>query len=407
MGMTERFPWLDEPPLADLLDCLDEAGEEARVVGGAVRNALLGEPVTEWDIATTALPAEVARRARAKGWKVVPTGIEHGTVTVVASGNPFEVTTLRQDIETDGRHAVVRFGRDFAADAFRRDFTINALSVGRDGQLHDYADGLADLRARRVRFIGDPDERIAEDYLRILRLFRFHARYGEGPIDPTSFGAAIRLRGGLARLSRERIRSEILKLLAAPRAPAVIAEIDSAGFLLWVLGGVARPATLARLVVIEADEGLGCEPVRRLGALGLFVREDAARIAERLRLSRAESSRLRAMAVAGESRRAPPTPPQARAALYAMGREGFRDAALLAWAGSGDPAWSATLGFARSWPIPVRPFGGRQLEALGLSPGPHLGRVLAFAERLWIEADFPEGEEILAELLRQALAAEG
>jgi poly(A) polymerase len=404
MGMTDRFPWLDAAPLAGLLECLDQGGEEARVVGGAVRNTLLGEPVSEWDVATTALPGEVARRARTKGWKIVPTGIEHGTVTVIASGHPFEVTTLRQDVETDGRHAVVRFGRDFEADAFRRDFTINALSVGRDGQLHDYAGGLADLRARRVKFIGNPDQRIAEDYLRILRLFRFHARYGEGPIDPPSLGAAIRSRGGLARLSRERIRAELLKLLAAPGAPSVVAEIDGAGFLLEVLGGVARPATLARLVEIEADRGLGCEPMRRLGALGLFVREDAARIAERLRLSRAESSRLKAMAIAGESLRAPLTPRRARAALYTLGREGFFDAVLLGWARLGDPAWSAALDLAQSWPIPVRPFSGRQLEAIGLSSGPHLGRVLAQAEQRWVEADFPDSEAALEEILRQALA---
>jgi poly(A) polymerase len=407
MGMTERFPWLDEAPLAGLLECLDQGGEEARVVGGAVRNALLGEPVGEWDVATTALPDEVARRARAKGWKIIPTGIEHGTVTVIAAGRPFEVTTLRQDVETDGRHAVVHFGRDFEADAFRRDFTINALSVGRDGQLHDYAGGLADLRARRVRFIGDPDQRIAEDYLRILRLFRFHARYGEGPIDPSSLGAAIRSRGGLARLSRERIRAELLKLLAAPGAPAVVAEIDGAGFLLEVLGGVATPATLARLVEIEADRGLGSEPMRRLGALGLFVREDAARIAERLRLSRAESTRLKGMAIAGEGLRAPPAPRRARAALYTLGREGFLDAALLGWARSGDPAWSAALDLATSWPIPVRPFSGRQLEAIGLLSGPHLGRVLAKAEQRWVEADFPDSEAALEEILRQALAAGG
>jgi poly(A) polymerase len=407
MGMTERFPWLDEAPLAGLLECLDQGGEEARVVGGAVRNALLGEPVGEWDVATTALPDEVARRARAKGWKIIPTGIEHGTVTVIAAGRPFEVTTLRQDVETDGRHAVVHFGRDFEADAFRRDFTINALSVGRDGQLHDYAGGLADLRARRVRFIGDPDQRIAEDYLRILRLFRFHARYGEGPIDPSSLGAAIRSRGGLARLSRERIRAELLKLLAAPGAPAVVAEIDGAGFLLEVLGGVATPATLARLVEIEADRGLGSEPMRRLGALGLFVREDAARIAERLRLSRAESTRLKGMAIAGEGLRAPPAPRRARAALYTLGREGFLDAALLGWARSGDPAWSAALDLATSWPIPVRPFSGRQLEAIGLLSGPHLGRVLAKAEQRWVEADFPDSEAALEEILRQAIAAGG
>ena len=323
LGMTTAFPWLGAPPLADLLERLDQGDEEARVVGGAVRNTLLGEPVSEWDIATTALPDEVSRRARACGWKVVPTGLEHGTVTVVVSGVPFEVTTLRQDVATDGRHAVVRFGRDFKADAFRRDFTINALSVGRDGRLHDYAGGLADLRARRVRFIGDPDQRIAEDYLRILRLFRFHARYGQGAVDTAGMEAAIRARGGLSRLSRERIRAEVLKLVAAPGAPAVTAEIDGAGFLLAVLGGVARPSTLARLAAMEAQCGIPADAVRRLGVLAMFVREDATRIAERLRLSRAEAGRLAAMAAAGERLRHPPTPQATRAALYAMGRDGF------------------------------------------------------------------------------------
>jgi poly(A) polymerase len=170
---------------------------------------------------------------------------------------------------------------------------------------------------------------------------------------------------------------------------------------------VATPATLARLVEIEADRGLGSEPMRRLGALGLFVREDAARIAERLRLSRAESTRLKGMAIAGEGLRAPPAPRRARAALYTLGREGFLDAALLGWARSGDPAWSAALDLATSWPIPVRPFSGRQLEAIGLPSGPHLGRVLAKAEQRWVEADFPDSEAALEEILRQALAAGG
>ena len=168
-------PWLRAPPLSDVLRVLDRAGEEARVVGGAVRNALLGEPLGDIDIATTALPDEVIRRAEAAGFKAVPTGIEHGTVTVVAAGRPFEVTTLREDVETFGRHAKVAFGRDWKRDAERRDFTLNALSAARDGTIHDYVGGLADIAVRRVRFIGDPASRIAEDYLRILRFFRFHA----------------------------------------------------------------------------------------------------------------------------------------------------------------------------------------------------------------------------------------
>src|SRR3954452_4100597 len=175
--------WLREAPLRDLLAVLDGGGEEARVVGGAVRNAILAEPIAEIDVATTALPTEVVRRAQAAGFKAVPTGIEHGTVTVVVHGQPFEVTTLREDVETFGRHAKVAFGRDWKRDAERRDFTMNALSAARDGAVCDYVGGLADVAARRVRFIGDAAARIAEDYLRILRFFRFHAAYGEGAPD--------------------------------------------------------------------------------------------------------------------------------------------------------------------------------------------------------------------------------
>ncbi len=187
--------WLTQGPLARLLAVLDRDGEEARAVGGAVRNALIGEPIAEIDVATTALPDEVQRRVTAAGFKPVPTGIEHGTITVVIDRHPFEVTTLRQDVETYGRHAKVAFGRDWKTDAERRDFTINALSAARDGTVYDYVGGLADLEARRVRFIGDPEKRIAEDYLRILRFFRFHAAYGARPsrcrkgLPPASPGA--------------------------------------------------------------------------------------------------------------------------------------------------------------------------------------------------------------------------
>ena len=210
--------WLREARLSHLLAVLDGAGEESRVVGGAVRNALLAEPIGEIDVATTALPAEVIRRAQAAGFKAVPTGIEHGTITVVVHGQPFEVTTLREDVETFGRHAKVAFGRDWKRDAERRDFTMNALSAARDGAVYDYVGGLADVAARRVRFIGDAAARIAEDYLRILRFFRFHAAYGEGQPDAAALHACIEARQGLQSLSRERVRMELLKLLVARRA---------------------------------------------------------------------------------------------------------------------------------------------------------------------------------------------
>ena len=192
---------------------LDRDGEEARVVGGAVRNALLGLGADEIDVATTAVPEEVVRRVQAAGFKAVPTGIEHGTVTVVADKIPFEVTTLRQDVETYGRHAKVAFGRDWKADAERRDFTINAFSARADGTVYDYVGGLADLKARRVRFIGDPQQRIEEDYLRILRFFRFHAAYGTSDHpDREGLEACIAGRDGLDHLSRERVRMELMKL---------------------------------------------------------------------------------------------------------------------------------------------------------------------------------------------------
>src|SRR5215813_8539851 len=240
-GRTERklsdVAWLTSGGLPQLLAVLDRDGEEARAVGGAVRNALLGVPVLEVDVATTAVPQEVVRRVTAAGFKAVPTGIEHGTVTVVVDKHPFEVTTLRKDVETYGRRAKVEFGRDWIADAERRDFTINALSATRDGSIYDYTGGLEDLDQRRVRFIGDPGKRIAEDYLRILRFFRFHAAYGtsEHP-DAEGLAACIAGREGLDQLSRERVRMEMLKLVVAPHAvPTLIAMADSA-LLLRVLG---------------------------------------------------------------------------------------------------------------------------------------------------------------------------
>src|ERR1700704_6920338 len=235
--VLDNAPWLKSGPAARVLQLLNRNGEQARVVGGAVRNALLQIPPGDIDIATTALPDEVIRRARAAGIKSVPTGIEHGTVTLVVDGHPFEVTTLREDTETFGRKAKVAFGRDWVRDAERRDFTINGLSVDADGVVHDYVGGLADIAARRVRFIGDAGERIAEDYLRILRFFRIHAVYGVGEPDRAGYLACIGGRAGLADLSAESIRMEMLKLLVAEGALVAVTAMADAGLLLTLVGG--------------------------------------------------------------------------------------------------------------------------------------------------------------------------
>ena len=258
-------PWLNAGPAARVLQLLNGQAEEARVVGGAVRNALLNIPIGDIDIATTALPDEVIRRARAAGIKSVPTGIEHGTVTLVVESQPFEVTTLREDIETFGRKAKVAFGRDWVRDAQRRDFTINGLSVSSDGTVHDHVGGLEDIEAKRVRFIGDPDQRIAEDYLRILRFFRMHAAFGVGEPDRDGVLACIRGRPGLAGLSAERVRMEMLKLLVADGAAKAIVAMEDGGLLLALFGGVAYRGPLIAMIAAEHMLGLKADPIRRLG----------------------------------------------------------------------------------------------------------------------------------------------
>src|ERR1700710_1408014 len=259
-------PWLSSGPAARVLELLGGNGEEARVVGGAVRNALLNIPIGDIDIATTALPDEVIRRARAAGIKSVPTGLTHGTVTLVVESQPFEVTTLREDIETFGRKAKVAFGRDWVRDAQRRDFTINGLSVGADCTVHDHVGGLEDIEAKRVRFIGDPDQRIAEDYLRILRFFRMHAAFGAGKPDRDGYLACIRGRGGLGALSAERVRMEMLKLLVAEGAARAVIAMEDGGLLLTLFGGMAYRGPVIAFIAAERMLGLKAHPIRRLGA---------------------------------------------------------------------------------------------------------------------------------------------
>ena len=399
-------PWLREPQLAQLLALLNRDHQEARVVGGAVRNALLGIPHGDVDIATTALPAEVMRRAAAAGFKPVPTGVAHGTVTVVIEGRPFEVTTLREDVETFGRHATVRFGRDWVRDAERRDFTMNALSLSPDGIVHDYVGGLADLKARRVRFIGDAAARIAEDYLRILRFFRFHAFYGEGHPDAEGLHAAIVARAGLSQLSRERVRMELLKLLLAPRAVPALVVMAESGLIGPVLGGVPHLASFAKMAKVEAACGLWPDAARRLGALGAWIAEDAERLWQRLRLTNAEHARLTTMAT-GWWRVSPAMGDAARALIYRIGPEGFTERALLAWsrsdAAASDEAWRDLALLPQRWSAPAFPLRAADFIARGVEKGPALGAVLARAEDAWIAAGFPSEKAALAGIVGDAL----
>ena len=394
------------PGLKRVLDAIDRDGEEARIVGGAVRDWLVGrEGRSDIDIATTAVPEEVIRRAKAAGLKPVPTGIEHGTVTLIADGEPFEVTTLRQDVETDGRRAKVVFGRDWARDAARRDFTMNALYLTRAGELIDTVDGEQDARAGLVRFIGDPDVRIREDYLRILRLFRFHAAFGRGPLDEEAFKAAIRNRDGLSLLSRERIRTETLKLLVAPRASETLVQMQAADLLAPVLGGQGDVATFTRLTEIETALGRTPDAVLRLGALAVRDEADAKALRAGLRLSNAEGDRL--LALAGPAATPGMCEKGQKAFLYRFGRQKFDDRALIAFARSGAPlddeGWRALVDLSANWPIPNFSLGAADFMARGLTPGPALGKVLKAAEEAWVEAGFPMDQAALDEVMRGAM----
>jgi len=384
---------LADDRLSRLLETLNGGGEETRVVGGAVRNALLNLPVAEVDLATTMPPDETVRRARAAGFHPVPTGVEHGTVTVVIDGKPFEVTTLREDVETDGRHAKVKFGRDWRRDAERRDFTMNALSLKGGGTVVDFVGGLKDLAARRIRFIGNAETRIREDYLRILRFFRFHASYGEGLMDAAGLAACIRLKDGLSALSRERIRAELMKLLMGRRAVPALAAMSEAGILGAVLGGVPLLASYSNLVKAEIAAGQPKDAVRHLGALGVFIVEDAERLKERLRLANAEYDRLRSM---GDRwwRISPEAGEQAaKALLYRAGPEHYRDRVLVALARSqakdDDRAWLDLAALPDRWTAPKFPLAAKDFIERGVAKGPALGAALSRAEAAWIAAGFP------------------
>ena len=403
----ENAPWLKAGPAARVLTLLNADGEEARVVGGAVRNALLGLPIGDIDIATTALPEEVTRRAKAAGIKSVPTGIEHGTVTLIVDAQPFEVTTLREDTETFGRRAKVAFGRDWVRDAERRDFTINGLSVDAQGCVHDYVGGLDDIATRRVRFIGEPEKRIAEDYLRILRFFRIHAAYGAGEPDREGYLACIAGRAGLANLSAERIRVEILKLMIAGGAVGSVQAMVEGGLSLPIFGGVAYTGPFAALIAIEHALALAPDPIRRLGALAVAVTEDARRLASRLRLTNAETKALDSMGhrwwrLGGMDEA------RAKRRLYRLGEERYRDRLMLAWARSADASdaasWRELASLPARWTAPKFPLKAADFIARGMAQGAELGQVLALAEDAWLAAEFPLDRASLDAIADQAMA---
>jgi poly(A) polymerase len=371
--------WRKKRGVARMLKALGSGKGLTRYVGGAVRDDLLGLPVSDIDFATRLRPEEVIERLEAAHIKAVPTGIEHGTITAVADGQPAEVTTLRADVSTDGRRAMVAFTDDWMADASRRDFTINALYADPDdGEVYDYFGGLDDLRARRVRFIGDPLVRIAEDHLRILRFFRFHARFGNGEPDAAAIDACTARANDLMALSRERIADELLKLLALPDPAATVALMIARGILRPVVPEIGNAKRLRQLIAAETKGGFEPDPLRRLSALLPQEPDSAEKIAARLKLSNKAKKRI-ALAADGELSINP------QALAYWIGVESAQDRLLL----GRRPEDAAAL---RDWPVPRLPISGGQLIKRGVPQGPLVATTLHAIERAWVAAGFPSGE---------------
>ncbi|MGD0141874.1 MAG: CCA tRNA nucleotidyltransferase [Rhizomicrobium sp.] len=400
---------MSAPETLAVMLVLTENGGAARFVGGAVRNALLGRAVSDIDIATPLVPQDVIRRLEAAKIAAVPTGIEHGTVTAIVRDKPFEVTTLRRDVSTDGRRAVVAFATDWAQDAQRRDFTINALYASADGEIFDPCGGLGDLEAGRVRFIGDATARIREDYLRILRLFRFHAWYGKGEIDAGALRAAAAEKAGIAQLSGERIQKETLRLLEAEAPVPMLRAMAACGILADILPGALNIARLERLAAIDSASFLTPDAVLRLAALLASDPAQVQAIADRFKLSNADRARLEDLANAKEKIVSYLSIREVRKLLYRIGSGPFRDRVFLRWAEdvkeSNAIQWRALLALADAWERPVFPLTGREVMAAGVAEGPLVGRILAEVEDWWIDSDFTEDEFSLAERLKAVVQA--
>lgn len=405
-----RAEWLNDADTRAVMDALASGGGVSRFVGGSVRNALLGEPVTDIDIATSETPERAQELLTAKGVKVVPTGLAHGTITAVTPTRHFEITTLRVDMKTDGRRAEVAFTGDWLEDAKRRDFTINALYADADGTVHDpLGTGREDLKARRVRFIGDAEARIREDYLRILRFFRIHAHYGRGEPDAEGLKACAGLREGLRLLSGERVRDELLKIAAADEAAAAFRQMAAAGILSVVLPEASRLDRFEKLVDIEANQLFTCDAVLRLASMLDLDEAGVAALADRLRLSNKDRERIskalndKTKVVSYLSMR------EMRRAVYVMGRDLFKDRVMLGWANDrkdhNNFQWRALLAMADSWERPEMPLTGQMIKAAGVPEGPEVGRVWREVEEWWIDSDFTDDEFSIIERLKAIVQA--
>jgi len=400
-------PWMIAPATAAVLDALEAAGgpDCARFVGGCVRNTLIGRPVSDLDIATVLSPDAVTQALVAAGLKAVPTGWEHGTVTAVSGGQPFEITTLRHDVVTDGRRARVAFTQDWEADARRRDFTLNSLYARRDGSLFDPTGrGVADARAGRIVFVGEPQARVKEDYLRILRFFRFFAWYGTGPADAAALAACEALRGELKTLSAERVSKELLKLLAADDPRPAVALMNRTGVLGEVMPAPIDLARFEAMVTIEDEQLFENDPLLRLAAMLPDDQVGAQAFAERLRLSRAERERLAAALSPMPVLKSWMSPKEIRRAVYHLGPKVFRDRAKLAWARAADGAatmqWRGLIALGEGWSAPALPLTGDDVIAAGAPNGPMVGQVLREVEDWWIDHDFLDDRLSVIEKLK-------
>lgn len=391
--------WLQGEGPQKIFKAVQARGGEARIVGGTVRNHLMGEAVSDVDFATNLIPEEVVAAAAAAGLRAVPTGIEHGTVTLVHNHQGYEITTLRKDVETFGRKARVTFTKNWEQDASRRDFTMNALYCDACGRLYDPVGGYADLMAGKVRFIGNAAERIREDYLRTLRFFRFFAHYAKSDIDEDGLEACARERKGLRKLSAERIFHELVRLLAAPRADEAARLMSEKEIFTGADLGRARPEILGRLVSIERGLSLDPDPILRLWALlggGSSPDSRAESLAGRLRVSSQVRSRIQIMSA---ERDISPALKQTerRAALYALGRDVYREQVMLNWAasdaGADDMDWTVLFNLSDQWQLPDFPIKGADVVAAGVPAGPQVGKVLRVLELWWIGSGFPEDRE--------------
>jgi poly(A) polymerase len=403
--------WMTAPATRTVLEALGAEGAEVRFVGGCVRDALVGRPVNDVDLATADPPETVIALLRRAGLKAVPTGLDHGTITAVSDHRPFEVTTLRRDVETHGRRATVAFTDDWQADAARRDFTFNALSCAPDGTLYDPFGGRDDLEAGRVRFVGDARARIEEDYLRLLRFFRFQAHYGRGDPDPQGLAAAAELAPELAFLSGERVRNELLRLLEAEAAPSVLAVMRAHHILEAVLPQLGDSAVLEALLA-RGVEPSGPDTLLRLGALVEGGPAAANAVADRLRLSRAERERLVGMLDQPGGFGLDSGEPALRRTFYRLGAGRAADLLRLDWARRSsagaaldDAAARRALAAAAAWRPVTFPLKGRDALALGMAPSEAVGRLLAEVEVWWVDQDFRPGRRDCLERLKQVAAA--